>query len=92
MATRTVFGSRDGYSGQSFVCSAHYTPIAGHDLTTPAVAYMSDNDRLEASLILVDGLGILIPYQLLIGTELGDVVIRLQSMSVDDVPAAVAGR
>ncbi len=92
LATRTVFGSRDGYSGQSYVCSARYTPIAGHDLTTTAVAYMSENDRLEVSLIPVDGLGILIPYQLLIGTELGDLVIRLDSIRVTDVPAAVAGR
>lgn len=92
VATRTVFGTRDGYSGQSFVCSAHYLPIAGHDLTTTAVAYMSENDRLEASLIPVEGLGILIPYELLIGTEIGDLVIRLDRLSLTDVPAAVAGR
>jgi hypothetical protein len=92
VTTRTVFGTRDGYSGPSFVCGARYTPIAGHDLTTPAVAYMSDNSRLEASLVPVAGLAILIPYQMLIGTEIGDLVIRLERMSLADTPDAVAGR
>ncbi len=92
VATRTVFGTRNSYSGESFVCSARYAPIAGHDLTTPAVAYMSDNDRLEVSLIPLAGVGILIPYELLIGTEIGDVVVRLDRMELADVPGTVAGR
>lgn len=81
--TETVFGARAAYAGPAFICSARYVPIAGHSLTRPAIAFMSDNQRLEAQLIPAADVGILIPFRLLVGTEIGDLVIRLEELNVD---------
>ena len=81
--TETVFGARASYAGPAFACRAEYLPIAGHSLTRSAVLFMSANSRLEAQLIPIAELGIAIPFQLLIGTEIGDLVIRLDRLEVD---------
>ncbi len=81
--TEPVFGARDAYAGPAFTCSARYVPIAGHSLTRPAIAFMSDNQRLEAQLIPAADVGILIPFKLLVGTEIGDLIIRLDELDVD---------
>lgn len=80
--TETVFGSRANYSGPAFVCAARYAPIAGHSLTKPSVGFMSHNDRLAVWLVPAGDLPILIPFRLLIGTEIGDLIIRLDRLSV----------
>lgn len=81
--TETVFGARASYAGPAFACRAEYSPIAGHSLTRSAVLFMSANSRLEAQLIPIAELGIAIPFQLLIGTEIGDLVIRLDRLEID---------
>lgn len=80
--TRNVVGAREAYAGPVHICSARYVPVAGHRPDQASVAYMTGNDRLEAWLLPVPGIEVMVPYQLLIGTELGDLVVRLDKMTV----------
>jgi hypothetical protein len=70
--TKTVSG---GYSGDVIVCSARYVPIAGHRPSRESVEYMANNKRLEIWMAPVEGTSLLIPYRILIGTQIGDLVI-----------------
>lgn len=79
--TRTVIGDREAYAGPVHICNARYVPVAGHRPTHAPVAYLSQNERLEAWLMPAAGVDILIPYQLLIGTELGDLLIQIDRMA-----------
>lgn len=83
---RTVVGNAGGYSGVIYACSASYRPIAGHRSSEAPVVYMEGNGRLQASLMPVAGHPILVPFELLIGTELGDLVIRVESVTYAPVP------
>jgi hypothetical protein len=76
----TIAGTAGDYSGRAIVCHARYVPVAGHQPTHPPVAFMQANERLEAWLMPVPGQALLIPYLLLIGTEMGDLTIRLDSL------------
>lgn len=76
----TVAGAAGDYSGRAIVCHARYVPVAGHRPTHPPVIFMQANERLEAWLMPVPGQALLIPYLLLIGTEMGDLTIRLDSL------------
>lgn len=79
--TRTVIGEREAYAGPVHVCDARYVPVAGHRPSHAPIAYLSQNDRLEAWLMPAAGVDIMVPYQLLIGTELGDLLIQLDRMA-----------
>lgn len=79
--SRTVVSTEaGGYSGPVIICTARYTPVAGHQPGHPPVQYMTGNDRLEAWLMPVAGQNLMIPYRLLIGTELGDLTITVRSL------------
>ena len=70
--TKAVNGS---YSGDVIVCSARYVPIAGHRPSRESVEYMANNKRLEIWMVPIDGTRLLVPYRILIGTKIGDLVI-----------------
>ncbi len=70
------------YSGEVFVCGARYVPVAGHRPDRDSVQYMADNKRLEVWLVPVDGTRVLVPYRILIGTQMGDLVIVSRDFSV----------
>lgn len=75
--TRNVQGDASTYSGQVIVCSARYVPVAGHRPSQESVQFMASNTNLEAWLMPVRGHRLMLPYQLVIGTNVGDLVIRL---------------
>ncbi len=79
--SRTLSASDGSYSGQGFVCSARYVPVAGHIVSHEAVRYMAGNTNLAVTLIPVEGTRLLIPYEIVIGTRIGDLVIRATSLS-----------
>lgn len=81
-ATRSVFGDRDAYSGPAVVCAARYIPVAGHRESQESVIYMAANQRLEAWLVPVPDEDIMLPYQLVIGTAIGELVIRMTHLEV----------
>ena len=80
------------YSGEVFVCSARYVPVAGHRPDRDSVQYMADNKRLEVWLVPVDGTPVLVPYRILIGTQMGDLVIVSRDFAVARHRAAGQGR
>lgn len=70
------------YSGEVIVCRARYVPVAGHRPDRESVQYMANNKRLEVSLVPVEGTHVLVPYRILIGTQMGDLVIVSRDFSV----------
>lgn len=80
--SKHVNNSSGAYSGEVFVCGARYVPVAGHRPGRDSVQYMADNKRLEVWLAPVDGTRVLIPYRILIGTQVGDLVIISRDFTV----------
>ncbi|MGV8839371.1 MAG: DUF3108 domain-containing protein [Bauldia sp.] len=83
---RTVIGGAGGYSGLVYVCHASYRPIAGHRSSEVPVVYMEGNSRLQATLMPIAGQFVLVPFELLIGTEIGDLVIRVETVTYAPAP------
>ena len=75
-------GDPGAYSGEVFVCGARYVPVAGHRPDRESVQYMANNRRIEAWLVPVDGTRVLVPYRILIGTQMGDLVIISRDFAV----------
>jgi len=73
--TKAVDGSSQTYAGLVFVCSARYIPVAGHRSKRETVRQMADNDRLELWLVPVKDKPFVVPYRILIGTSIGDLVV-----------------
>jgi hypothetical protein len=80
--TRRIRGRDDSYSGDAVVCGARYVPVAGHRLSRESIQYMAQNKRLEIWLVPVANTDLLLPYRILIGTEIGDLVIAAKSFVV----------
>jgi hypothetical protein len=73
--TKAIDGGADTYSGIIIVCGARYVPVAGHRSTRKAVQEMANNKRLEVWLAPVAGVPVLVPFRILIGTNIGDLII-----------------
>lgn len=71
-----VSGENGSYSGPVAVCGARYVPVAGHRPTREAVEFMEKNTALEVWLAPVPELGVMIPFRLQIGTEVGILTIH----------------
>jgi hypothetical protein len=77
--TKAVSG---GYTGNAIVCSARYVPVAGHRTTRESVSYMANNKRLEIWMAPVAGTNLLVPCRILIGTQIGDLVIAARHFEI----------
>ncbi len=79
-------GQRDvtakGYRGPAVVCSARYTPIAGHRPNRPSTKFMAENKNLEVWLAPIEGAHALMPFRLSVLTMTGTVVIEASEFSV----------
>lgn len=75
---------RGAYQGKAIVCGARYVPVAGHRPDRPVVQYMTENKRLEVWMVPVEGADVMVPYQLLIGTAVGDLMIIAREFSVTE--------
>lgn len=73
--TKAIDGSADTYSGRIIVCGARYVPVAGHRSTRKEVQEMANNKRLEVWLAPVTDVPVLVPFRILIGTNIGDMII-----------------
>lgn len=71
--------SADSYGGEVTVCAARYVPVAGHRPSREQVQYMAQNKRLEVWLAPVKKSRVLIPFKVIIGTKIGDLMINAQS-------------
>ncbi|MCB1488846.1 MAG: DUF3108 domain-containing protein [Bauldia sp.] len=81
--TKAVDGGDDKYAGRIIVCGAHYVPVAGHRSHADSLNDLVDNDRLEVWLAPVEKKSLLVPYRILIGTRLGDVVVYATRFTTD---------
>jgi hypothetical protein len=81
--TKAVDGSADMYAGRVIVCGAHYIPIAGHRANFDSVKYMAANDRLEVWFVPAEHMPFMLPYRILIGTKIGDLVIQATHFAAD---------
>ncbi len=71
-----------GYEGEVFACTARYVPVAGHRPNRESVKYMADNKRLEVWLAPVKGTQLLVPYRIVIGTKVGDLIVVARDFTV----------
>lgn len=60
-----------GYSGPTLVCSARYTPIAGHRTSLRATSYMAENREMEVALAPISGTRLLVPVKISVQTLFG---------------------
>ena len=67
--------AKGGYNGPALVCSARYVPIAGHRAEREQTKYMVDNKDMEIWLAPVSGTRVLAPWHIVIGTQVGRLVI-----------------
>jgi hypothetical protein len=77
-----------GFTGDVVVCSARYVPIAGHRPSREAVTYMARNERLEIWMAPVEGTRMMVPYRILIGTQIGDLIVAARTFDVSSAAAA----
>ena len=80
--SKHVQGGPAAYSGEVFVCAARYVPVAGHRPDRESVQYMADNKRLEVWLAPVRNTTVFVPYRIMIGTQVGDLVIISRDFAV----------
>lgn len=64
-----------GYSGPVTVCSARYTPIAGHRLDSSSTRYMAANHDMSVWLAPLPDAHVVVPIHIDIGTAAGKLVI-----------------
>src|SRR5262244_1784907 len=65
-----------GYAGPVVVCSVSYEPIAGHRPSTPLAKYLSEGREMEIALAPVAGTRLLVPFRMLVGSALANLVIE----------------
>jgi hypothetical protein len=73
--TEKVADQKSGYRGDAIVCSARYTPIAGHRARREQIRYMADNRDMEVWLAPVEGTRVLAPFKIIVATQVGRLVI-----------------
>jgi hypothetical protein len=64
-----------GYEGKAIVCRANYKAIAGHR-KQPQVAYMENNQTMEAWLVPIAGTQVMAPWKVTLGTRIGTMVVE----------------
>ena len=65
-----------GYEGAAIVCTARYTPIAGHRADRPSTKFMAENRDLEIWLAPVNATHVAVPYRISVKTMTGTAVIQ----------------
>jgi hypothetical protein len=71
-----------GYSGPVVVCSARYTPIAGHRPDSPSTRYMANNHEINVWLAPLPEAHVVVPFHIHIGTAAGPLVIDAADFQV----------
>ncbi len=77
-----------GYSGQVAVCTARYTPIAGHRPDSSSTKYMAENSEMAVWLAPLPHARVVVPYRIDIKTAAGMLTIDAAEFQVDHRQAA----
>jgi hypothetical protein len=78
--TKTV--ETKSYKGTVVVCSARWSPVAGHRRNKDSVRYMQNNRELEAWLAPVPGTSLLVPFRVSVGTMRGTLVVEASDLKI----------
>jgi len=71
-----------GYSGPVAVCSARYTPIAGHRPDSKSTRYMAENRDMNVWLAPLPEAHVVVPIHIDIKTGAGDLVIEASDFQI----------
>lgn len=71
-----------GYSGKALVCSARYTPLAGHRPNKKQVVFMENNREMSTWLIPAGDTGVLLPFKISVKTMVGTSVIEAEAVNL----------
>ncbi|GLI92537.1 DUF3108 domain-containing protein [Methylocystis echinoides] len=74
--------STAGYSGPVAVCSARYTPIAGHRPDSKSTRYMAENRDMNVWLAPLPESRVVVPIHIDVKTGAGDLVIEASDFQV----------
>lgn len=77
-----------GYSGPVAVCSARYTPIAGHRPDSKSTRYMADNRDINVWLAPLPEAHVVVPIHIDIRTGAGELVIDASDFQIASKRAA----
>jgi hypothetical protein len=89
--TESVSGD-GGYAGPALVCSARYVPIAGHRPKREQTRFMEENRDLEVWLVPIGDTEILAPWRIVVGTQIGRLVISAVRFSSADAIETMKAR
>jgi hypothetical protein len=78
--TRTV--SVQGYSGPVSVCSARYTPVAGHKRDSKQAQFMASNRDIDVWLAPVEHAHVVVPLHVSIRTQAGVALVEATEFNV----------
>jgi hypothetical protein len=79
LSYREIKAVTGAYRGNAIVCGARYVPIAGHRPSRESVEYMANNQRLEVWMVPIEGTNVMIPYRIMIGTQVGDLIVQART-------------
>jgi len=79
--TRTV--AVPGYSGPVSVCSARYTPVAGHKRDSRSTQFMAANREIEVWLAPVEHAHVVVPFRISLRTLAGIAVVDAIEFKVE---------
>jgi hypothetical protein len=71
--TRTV--AVPGYSGPVSICSARYTPVAGHKRDSKSTQFMASNRDIDVWLVPVEHAHVVVPFRVSIRTQAGVAIV-----------------
>ncbi len=80
VGTKSV--SAQGYAGPVSVCSARYTPVAGHKRDSRSTQYMAANRDIEVWLAPVEHAHVVVPFHVALRTQAGMAVIDAVEFNV----------
>ena len=71
-----------GYAGPVTVCSARYTPIAGHRPDSASTRYLASNEDMNVWLAPLPDAHVVVPIHIAIGTAAGTLVIDASEFQI----------
>jgi Protein of unknown function (DUF3108) len=71
-----------GYEGEAVVCTARYTPIAGHRPDRKATQFMAANQNIEVWLAPVESAHVLVPFKVSVATLIGTTTLTADDFEV----------
>ncbi len=65
-----------GYAGPVVVCSVSYRPIAGYQVSTPLIKYLSESREVEIAFAPITGARLLAPVRVLVANLLANLLVQ----------------